>query len=355
MCAIGTLPVASMSADAEALGAAYPLLGILVLAMSGLALTNVHWSMVMHWNSGFLSRITPDGWPNQAVWGVVWILVVPCVLLPIFGHDTFLTADFDAFAVAKLYTLVFSIGLALAYKLSYMDASKLLDPGTMESTRRRMGLNRGVEVALSFLLLVNVMEATLWQIIVVGQRWWDVVNACSGLLLCAVVVVSALRWGVGVRVYAYNSGLWDATEQGGVKTEVTPLKVKSYGEERQIHIWLTPLFVLAYTVWNAAFLAVYAPEDFVFFVVVSLLTPLAVVAVWPRASWIDARAHTLLGAALLVKFPGVQVAALLRSTAPWAGSEAMCAALSTVGMVLTLACCADMMRAGAKPLHYHAF
>lgn len=323
---------------AEALGAAYPLLGVFVLAASGLALMQVHWTLVVHWDSGWLTRITPREWPNQVVWGVAWLGVIPCVLLPIFGSSSFFGAELAWFAVAKLYTLVLFCWVALLYKLAWRD-------GALPQ--------RTLETALSLVFMLLVLADTLWQIIQVGQHWWDIVNTCSGALLSVAVVVSTIKWGAGVRVYASNFGDWEtSTTPSGKKDTATPLRVKSYSDERHFHLWLTPLFVLAYSVQSAAFLAASAPQNAVFLSVVSLLMPAVVVFVWPRESWVEVRLHALLGATLLVEFPGVQVAALLQSTAPWAGSEAARAALSVVGLACTLACCADLMRANAQPWHW---
>lgn len=286
----------------EQAGDALPLSQVVLLAALCAGLACMHRSMVV---------VDTAVYRHPGVWGFVWIFVIPCVLLPIVGFGEFFNAE-HAFYIVKTYTLVLALGFALWYKLNHEKARPLV--------------HRVAHWGLYLAVGVNVAEAVVWELAVLGQHWWNWVNAASGVLLMVCIVLSSLRW----RVRAVH---WPAAPGRAV--------------EWAIYVPFTLLFALAYSVWNAAYVLAFVPEDVVLGIVAALALPLAMARLDPQESWIDARAHALLGSILLLVFPGVGLAEALKVHD--ADTEVAHGTLSVLGFVLSVLCTLEMLLTRPTP------
>lgn len=287
----------------EQAGNAQPLSQVVLLAVLALALYHVHWSMVL---------------APFAFWFLLWwVVVIPIILLPIFGADTFFATE-NPFYLVKLYSLVFPILIAGVFKLQ--DVQECVP---VMRTRIPTSVARAL---MSAALVLNILETVVWELAMIGQTWFNWVNAVSGMLLCLAVVYQAVVWGIAVRVRRLDiiaSG--PATETTTKRTEV------------HVHILLSLPFVIAYSMWNAAYVSVFSPENWVFHGTVALVMPFIAAATHTEISWIDIRAHALLGSIILIKFPGAGLTEALRMP-KWVSADEVHAVFSIFGLLATLFC-----------------
>lgn len=319
-------------------GAALPLSRIVLLAALSLALYHVHRSLVVA--------------PWALLFCVWWIIVLPCILLPVFGAETFFATE-DSFYLVKLYSLVAPITLAGWYKMqsAYDDlaAPSASSSWTDKLAYRFPRIPAGAHLSepwagflLCLFFLANIMEATVWEVARVGQTWYHWVNCVSGILLCLAVVAQYARWGVAVHVrHIIETELVASSRRTLLAKGVGGAVITAMRTEAHFHIRLTHAFVLAYSVWNFEYAATFAPDHWLLHFCAALLMPYVAAAAHPEVSWVELRAHALLGVILLIKFPGVGLAEALR-VPELVHSEAFHGVFAVAGLVMSIWCCMDL-------------
>lgn len=127
------------------------------------------------------------------------------------------------------------------------------------------------------LLTVNILEASVWEVAVIGQEGANVINAIAGFILGCTVPFFTYMYGVSVVEY-YD------------------------GRIRAMRSNLTPTWIIAYTLWNVEYNAVYHPDEATFYIFATLLVPLGG-AFWAGHDWLETRAYMLLHAINLRVLP----------------------------------------------------
>lgn len=117
-------------------------------------------------------------------------------------------------------------------------------------------------------LVINILEAAIWEIAIIGKAPFNVINCISGFILGFSVVFYTYTYGVSVVEY------FD-------------------GRLRQLRSNLTPTWILAYTLWNMEYNAVYHPMEASIFIFTTLIIPFCG-AFWAGHDWLETRAYLLL-------------------------------------------------------------
>lgn len=198
---------------------------------------------------------------SDLFFSVFWGLILP-VIIPAAG----MFAGRDAFVWIKQFSLV---TLSMIFVLF-----KYIMPFPHQSRK----VSVACTLAVHGCLLVNIAEACYWEVAKLNQGPYNYINGIGGAILIFCLCTYSYQWGCGVMC--------------------TP-----DDKIRQMRCNLTPIFVIAYTIWNIEYNACYHPEKAMYYIFASLLAPL-VGAFTGHIDWLEVRVHALLHAANLRLLPG---------------------------------------------------
>ncbi len=184
---------------------------------------------------------------SDEVFSILLCLVMPTIVISLGSLD-----GQDIFAYIKSFSLMALAAAFIFFKYHSRDTP---------------GFRRACTVIMFTFLGINIMEAVVFELKEFGLNYYNIANAVAGFLNT-----------IGVVVIGYRFGAW----------------IRNEGPDRiHMNLNLTPLWVVAYTVWNLAYMASYFPQQAALYGSVSLLVPLFLAFVI-KADWLESRVHTLL-------------------------------------------------------------
>jgi len=271
---------------------------LIILFVSSWLIVPVNWSMIYCFIK--IGRVRSD-----MVAGIFWNVIMSGIL-------TAATGGFDgrnAFVWIKNYSLV--AGTFQIWMFKYMTGYPNKTAFVMYSQ----------SFIIHGLLTVNILEASIWEVAVIGQQGANIINAISGFILG--ITVPLFTYQYGVSVVEYNEG-----------------------RIRALRSNLSPTWILAYTIWNIEYNAVYHSNEASFYIFTTLLIPFFG-AFWAGHDWLETRAYMLLHAINLRVLPwggnGVLASTVglweyIYLTAAWQYTLSILALLTTLLSVYELFC-----------------
>jgi len=214
----------------------------------------------MHWSTYYM-MFNIRGLRSEVIFGVLFGFVFPGVILAAMQEY----AGRDAFVYFKTYSLVVFCETLIVFK--YFTGFP----------HQSLMLSWAQALILHGMLALNILEASLWELIVMNYTGVNYLNGVNGLFLCLFTFFYTYYYGVGITSARYE-------------------------RERQLKANLTPSFILAYTFWNLEYMCTYWPDKCAYYVITTLFVPLFVAFVG-RLDWLETRAHTLLYAISIRLFP----------------------------------------------------
>lgn len=164
------------------------------------------------------------------------------------------------------------------------------------------------------IFMINMAEEVFWEIFALERKPYNLLNGSAGGLLTLLVIMYAKRYGFSV------------AESDDMYT-------------RSIRANLTPLFIVAFTLWNIEFNAAYHPEKAIFYIVTANIVPL-MAAFLGLHDWLEIRTIAALHAYILRISP-IKVSSFVNATlflgVPALESEIFRYLFSSLAAVATLA------------------
>ncbi|GBG25508.1 Hypothetical Protein FCC1311_017272 [Hondaea fermentalgiana] len=191
------------------------------------------------------------------------------VLLPMGIVASTVLVGRDAFVWMKILSLIGASTIFLLIKHVFPPPNRIVQLPILGETR----MNVLYSVLGHGVFMVNMVEEFVWELFLLQKKPYNIINGCNGVVLTIMVVMYAKRYGFSV--------------------------MERYDETtREIRANLSPLFIVAYTLWNIEYNAVYHPEKAMYYVITSLLLPL-LAAILGLHDWLEIRVISALHAFIL--------------------------------------------------------
>lgn len=223
---------------------------LLILFFSSWLVVPVCWSM--HY-----CFVEIRGFRSDMIAGLWWNLILAGILIPALGGFV----NRDGFVWIKSYSLVVITMQVWLFKYIL---------GFPVPSQTMMWVQ---SIVLHGTLFVNIMEAVVWEVAVIGDDGPHIASSVAGAILALTTPFYTYWYGVSIVEY-YG------------------------GRVRQARCNLTPTWIFAYTLWNIEYNASYQPHKAAYYIWTTLFLPIGA-TFWGGHDWLETRAQMLLHSAIM--------------------------------------------------------